>query len=122
MGTKPLTQTTGRRKHAICRARLRPGTGIVTINDRVFEEYFPSEVQRNSSTEALRITNTQASYDVDADIVGGGIAGQNVVPAVAGAHHHDLLAGIFVAASELVGMYDLALEVLNAGDVRPLRD
>ena len=73
MGTKPLTQTTGRRKHAICRARLRPGTGIVTINDRVFEEYFPSEVQRNSSTEALRVGNMIGAYD----IIGGGIAGQS---------------------------------------------
>jgi len=77
VGTKPLTQTTGRRKHAICRARLRPGTGIVTINDRVFEEYFPSEVQRNSSTEALRVANMIDTYDIDADIVGGGIAGQS---------------------------------------------
>jgi len=49
----------------------------VKINTRAFVEYFPSEVQRNSSTEALRITNTLASYDVDADIVGGGIAGQS---------------------------------------------
>jgi len=77
VGTKPLTQTTGRRKQAVCRARLRPGSGIVKINTRAFAEYFPSEVQRNSSTEALRITNTLASYDVDADIVGGGIAGQS---------------------------------------------
>jgi small subunit ribosomal protein S9 len=72
-----LTQTTGRRKQAVCRARLRPGSGVVKINTRAFVEYFPSEVQRNSSTEALRITNTLASYDVDADIVGGGIAGQS---------------------------------------------
>ena len=77
MGTKPLTQTTGRRKHAICRARLRPGTGIVTINERVFEEYFPSEVQRTSSTEALRVANMIDTYDNDADIVGGGTAGQS---------------------------------------------
>jgi len=77
VGTKPLTQTTGRRKQAVCRARLRPGSGVVKINTRAFVEYFPSEVQRNSSTEALRITNTLASYDVDADIVGGGIAGQS---------------------------------------------
>ncbi|MFM8002718.1 MAG: 30S ribosomal protein S9 [Actinomycetota bacterium] len=72
-----MTQTTGRRKQAVCRARLRPGSGVVKINTRAFVEYFPSEVQRNSSTEALRITNTLASYDVDADIVGGGIAGQS---------------------------------------------
>ena len=55
MGTKPLTQTTGRRKSAIARARLRPGTGKVTVNGRTFENYFPNEVQRAQATEALRV-------------------------------------------------------------------
>ncbi len=76
MGTKPLTQTTGRRKAAIARARLRPGTGKVTVNGRAFEVYFPSEVQRAEAIEALRLVEAETSYDVDADIVGGGVAGQ----------------------------------------------
>ncbi|MFM8867625.1 MAG: 30S ribosomal protein S9 [Ilumatobacteraceae bacterium] len=76
MGTKPLTQTTGRRKAAIARARLRPGTGKVTINGRTFENYFPNEVQRAQATEALRVIEAESAYDVDADIQGGGSAGQ----------------------------------------------
>ncbi len=40
--TKPLTQTTGRRKEAVARVRLRPGTGQITINKRALAEYFPS--------------------------------------------------------------------------------
>ena len=76
MGTKPLTQTTGRRKAAIARARLRPGTGKVTVNGRTFENYFPNEVQRAQATEALRVIEAENAYDVDADIQGGGSAGQ----------------------------------------------
>jgi len=76
VGIKPLTQTTGRRKAAIARARLRPGTGKVTVNGRTFENYFPNEVQRAQATEALRVIEAETAYDVDADIQGGGIAGQ----------------------------------------------
>ena len=39
---KPLTQTTGRRKEAVARVRLRPGTGMITVNGRPFEKYFTS--------------------------------------------------------------------------------
>jgi small subunit ribosomal protein S9 len=76
MATKPLTQTTGRRKEAVARARLRPGTGIHTMNGRSFTDYFPTAVQRMIVTEALRVTNTEESYDVDATIHGGGVSGQ----------------------------------------------
>jgi small subunit ribosomal protein S9 len=76
MATKPLTQTTGRRKEAVARARLRPGTGVHTINGRSFENYFPTAVQRMVVAEALRVTNTETAYDVDATIHGGGVSGQ----------------------------------------------
>jgi small subunit ribosomal protein S9 len=76
MGTKPLTQTTGRRKEAVARARLRPGTGKVTVNGREFENYFPNAVQRMVVAEALHVAEVATAYDVDCDIQGGGIAGQ----------------------------------------------
>jgi small subunit ribosomal protein S9 len=76
MATKPLTQTTGRRKEAVARARLRPGTGNHTINGRPFEAYFTTAVQRMIVSEALRVTGTEEAYDVDATIHGGGISGQ----------------------------------------------
>ena len=76
MGTKPLTQTTGRRKEAVARVRLRPGTGKVVINGREFEDYFPNALQRAAATEAFRVVEAESAYDVDCDIQGGGIAGQ----------------------------------------------
>ncbi|MDO9174911.1 MAG: 30S ribosomal protein S9 [Actinomycetota bacterium] len=76
MATKPLTQTTGRRKEAVARARLRPGTGVHTINGKAFDEYFPTAMQRMVVTEALRVMNVEETYDVDATMHGGGISGQ----------------------------------------------
>ena len=88
---KPLIQTTGRRKRAVARVRVRPGSGKITINKRDVEEYFPSETHRMILTEPLRITNTADVYDVDASIDGGGVSGQ------AGALRHGIaraLAGL----------------------------
>jgi small subunit ribosomal protein S9 len=73
---KPLTQTTGRRKESVARVRLRPGTGVVTVNGRAFENYFPTAMARMIVTEPLRITSTEEAYDIDATIFGGGISGQ----------------------------------------------
>ena len=72
----PLTQTTGRRKRAVARVRIRTGTGVVTVNRRSIEAYFPSATQRMLATEPLRLTDNADSYDVDATIDGGGVSGQ----------------------------------------------
>ena len=74
--TKPLIQTTGRRKEAVARVRLRPGTGVITVNRRAIEHYFPTATQRMVVTEPLRLTSTEEVYDVDATIDGGGVTGQ----------------------------------------------
>ena len=76
MAEKPLTQTTGRRKEAVARVRLRPGTGTITVNKRPLAQYFPSETQAMVATEALRVTNLLETYDIDAGIAGGGVSGQ----------------------------------------------
>jgi small subunit ribosomal protein S9 len=76
MGVKPLSQSTGRRKESVARVRLRPGTGVVTVNGRTFENYFPTAMARMIVTEPLRLTSTETAYDVDATIIGGGISGQ----------------------------------------------
>jgi len=77
---KPLTQTTGRRKQAIARVRLRQnaeeGEGTIVINRRPIEDYFPSATHRMIVTEPLRVTNLVETYTVDATIDGGGVAGQ----------------------------------------------
>ena len=74
--TKPLTQTTGRRKEAVARVRLRPGTGTITINARAFDNYFTSATHRQMVMEPLRLIDAQQTYDIDATIEGGGVAGQ----------------------------------------------
>jgi small subunit ribosomal protein S9 len=74
--TAPLTQTTGRRKEAVARAQLRPGSGQFTINGKPIEIYFPTAVAQMTVTEALTVTDTRESYDVSATIMGGGISGQ----------------------------------------------
>ncbi|HNJ98438.1 MAG TPA: 30S ribosomal protein S9 [Ilumatobacteraceae bacterium] len=76
MATKPLTQTTGRRKEAVARARLRPGNGTHTINGKAFDAYFTTAMQRMTVTEALRVAGVEESYDVDATMHGGGVSGQ----------------------------------------------
>lgn len=74
--SKPLVQSTGRRKEAVARVRLRPGTGKVTINNRSFEDFFPMPTHRMIASEALRVANVEESYDVDATLHGGGVSGQ----------------------------------------------
>jgi small subunit ribosomal protein S9 len=76
---KPLTQTTGRRKEAVARVRLRPAageTGAIMVNKRPFEDYFPNATHRMIITEPLRATETSDTYDVDVTIHGGGTTGQ----------------------------------------------
>ncbi|HET6964660.1 MAG TPA: 30S ribosomal protein S9 [Acidimicrobiales bacterium] len=74
--TKPLVQSTGRRKAAVARVRLRPGTGVVTVNRRPLDEYFPSATHRMIITEPLRLVEKAEAYDVDTTLDGGGISGQ----------------------------------------------
>jgi small subunit ribosomal protein S9 len=69
-------QATGRRKEAVARVRIRPGSGVITVNKRPIESYFPSETHRMIVTEPLRLTTTSEVYDVDATMDGGGISGQ----------------------------------------------
>jgi len=69
-------QSTGRRKQAVARVRIRPGSGVITVNKRPIENYFPSETHRMIVTEPLRLTTLDETYDVDATMDGGGISGQ----------------------------------------------
>ena len=73
---KPLIQSTGRRKAAVARVRLRPGTGVVTVNRRPIDDYFPSATHRMIITEPLRLVEKAEEYDVDTTLDGGGVSGQ----------------------------------------------
>jgi len=95
MATKPITQTTGRRKRAVARVRFRPGTGIITVNKRQLDVYFPSDTHRMILTEPLRLTNTTEAYDIDATLDGGGPSGQ------AGALRHGIARALIELDEEL---------------------
>ena len=56
--------------------RLRPGTGVTTVNGQLLDEYFPSRTHRTNSVEPFVVTETTETYDVDATIHGGGTTGQ----------------------------------------------
>ena len=73
---KPLVQSTGRRKRAVARVRIRLGEGKITVNKRDVADYFPSETHRMILTEPLRLTSLDETYDIDATLDGGGPTGQ----------------------------------------------
>jgi small subunit ribosomal protein S9 len=74
--TKPLIQATGRRKSAVARVRVRPGSGQITVNKTPIKDYLNNEVLVRHAIEALNVSNTNEVYDVDATVVGGGVSGQ----------------------------------------------
>jgi small subunit ribosomal protein S9 len=67
---------TGRRKEAIARVRLIPGSGVWKINGRILEHYFPNKVHQQLVNEPFRVTDTEGRFDVIARIHGGGSSGQ----------------------------------------------
>ncbi|HVN63747.1 MAG TPA: 30S ribosomal protein S9 [Candidatus Binataceae bacterium] len=73
---KHIIWTTGRRKSAIARVRLLPGSGTITINQRTLENYFPRDTSRMRILEPFNATETAGKYDVIASVEGGGVAAQ----------------------------------------------
>jgi len=67
---------TGRRKEAVARVRLIPGSGKWTINGKSLETYFPNKVHQQLVSEPFRTVGAEGSFDVVARIVGGGVSGQ----------------------------------------------
>ena len=67
---------TGRRKEAVARVRLSPGTGQFDLNGRSLEEYFPTRVHRMVAVAPLRLIGREKEFDVVVTIKGGGISGQ----------------------------------------------
>jgi small subunit ribosomal protein S9 len=67
---------TGKRKSAIARVWLMPGSGTITVNRRPLEVYFPLETHKTLVQEPLKITQTLGQYDALITVRGGGISGQ----------------------------------------------
>ncbi|MDT7597260.1 MAG: small subunit ribosomal protein [Pseudonocardiales bacterium] len=70
------TQAVGRRKEAVVRVRLVPGTGVFKLNGTTLEKYFPNKVHQQLIRDPLVTVNRPESYDVFANLSGGGTSGQ----------------------------------------------
>ncbi len=67
---------TGKRKYAIARAWLSPGSGEMTVNERPFDQYFPRASLRSLIQFPLEITGLAGKYNIRATVLGGGTTGQ----------------------------------------------
>ena len=88
---KPYFYGTGRRKKAVARVRLYPGTGAITINGRDIDDYFGLETLMLIVNQPFGVTDTVGKYDIIATVTGGGISGQ------AGAIRHGLARALLAA-------------------------
>jgi small subunit ribosomal protein S9 len=68
--------STGRRKHAVARVWLQPGSGKIEINKRSLEDYFGRETSRMVFRQALELTETSGRFDIYVNVSGGGLSGQ----------------------------------------------
>ena len=97
MAEVPTVQATGKRKTAVAKVQLRPGTGIIIVNQKPFEEYFTRESQCILIKEAFAAVSLEERYDVVAHCVGGGSSGQ------AGALRHGIARALEKMDPELRG-------------------
>lgn len=68
--------TIGRRKGAVARVYLKPGSGVLTINDRPFENYFGRQVLRMILRQPLVLLSQVDKFDISVNVAGGGMSGQ----------------------------------------------
>jgi small subunit ribosomal protein S9 len=92
---KNESSATGRRKTAVARVVLTPGTGKFLVNGKGLMEYFHSEALRIFIEQPLKLTNTQDKFSVEGKTTGGGISGQ------AGAVRHALACGLVLVDPSL---------------------
>ncbi len=71
-----VINTVGRRKTAVARIYMQPGSGAVTVNGRVLQEYFPTEVLQIILNQPFTLVEATGKYDVKVNVRGGGISGQ----------------------------------------------
>ena len=86
---------TGRRKEAVARVRVAPGSGMFDLNGRSLEEYFPARVHRMIASAPLRAVGKEKDFDVVARLDGGGVSGQ------AGALRHGIARALLEVDPEL---------------------
>lgn len=67
---------TGKRKRAIARVFLKPGSGEITVNGRTLADYFPRETSQMIARQAFEVIEKMNDFDVQATVCGGGVAAQ----------------------------------------------
>lgn len=88
-------QGTGRRKSAVARVRLTPGSGKIVINGRPFENYFLIESLRTLALQPLTVTESSTKFDISINVHGGGTSGQ------AGAVRHGIARALLASNASL---------------------
>jgi small subunit ribosomal protein S9 len=88
---------TGKRKNAIARVLLKPGTGVIVVNGRPLEQYFPRPTSVMIVKQALEAVEKQSEFDVTVNVCGGGESGQ------AGAVRHGISRALLVVDPALRG-------------------
>ena len=68
---------TGRRKEAVARVRVYPGSGVITVNGQPYDEYFPAQEHQRQVMKPFIVSEAVGRYTVEARIEGGGITGQS---------------------------------------------
>jgi small subunit ribosomal protein S9 len=68
--------TIGRRKTSVARIHMKAGTGKISVNNKDFQTYFPILTHQNLALQPLKLLQAETSYDINANIDGGGITGQ----------------------------------------------
>ncbi|TVP95067.1 MAG: 30S ribosomal protein S9 [Acholeplasmatales bacterium] len=76
MAKQVMYRGTGRRKSAVARVMMKPGTGKFFINGRTFEQYIPSAATRLDVSQPLDLTDNAQTFDIIVNVYGGGITGQ----------------------------------------------
>ena len=94
MANEALYYGTGRRKNAVARVRLVPGTGKVTVNGREAMDYFGRQALIDDFMAPFKVTDTEGHFDVIARLNGGGISGQ------AGALRHGISRALLLVNPE----------------------
>ncbi|MDK6260879.1 MULTISPECIES: 30S ribosomal protein S9 [Corynebacterium] len=76
VGVDGPIQTVGRRKRAIVRVKMQPGTGAISCNGRSLEEYFPNKIHQQLILGPLTLLEREGQFDIQANLSGGGPTGQ----------------------------------------------
>ncbi|MCG6910943.1 MAG: 30S ribosomal protein S9 [Deltaproteobacteria bacterium] len=95
MAEENIYYATGKRKTAIARTWMKPGSGAITVNNRELDDYFRVGTAKTIMLQPLVLTNTRDSYDIKIKVIGGGISGQ------AGAIRHGITRALMMADPDL---------------------